>query len=350
MTGDPSPATAAEVRSPGYEAAAPEVSVVVATRDRAGFLDELLEALASQRLAPGRLEVVVVDDASADDTWARLGGAVGRSPLPVLGLRLGGNVGQGAARTAGVARARGEVVALTDDDCVPTPQWLEELLVPFTPVAGRLPAVIVQGRTEAWPADRARAGAWARTVWVLRPTWLFETCNIAYRRADLLAAGGFPGRRDAPADRRGKAVGEDALAGWRVVEGGARLVYRAEALVHHRNLSASYRSWLASHWGKARFPALVRRHRLGRRALSGGVFLGARTAALELALVGAVLGTALRRPWLAAAACPWLALAWPEARTRPGAAGLRLLQLLGGDLVGVAALAVGSVRHRRIVL
>ncbi|MDE3085825.1 MAG: glycosyltransferase [Acidobacteriota bacterium] len=348
MTGE-RPGTA-EVRSPGYEAATPEVSVVVATRDRARFLDGLLEALAAQRLAPGRFEVVVVDDASTDGTWAGLGRAAGRSSLPVLGLRLGRNVGQGAARTAGVARARGAVVAITDDDCLPTPQWLEQLLVPLAAVDGRLPAVVVQGRTEAWPADRAGAGAWARTVWVLGPTWLFETCNIAYRRADLLAAGGFPGRLDAPADRRGKAVGEDALAGWRVVDTGARLVYRAEALVHHRNLSASYPSWLASHWGKARFPALVRRHRLGRRALSAGVFLGPRTAALELALAGAGLGTALHRPWLSVAAAPWLALAWPEARSRPGAAGFRLLQLLVGDLVGVAALAVGSVRHRRVVL
>ena len=343
----------AVVRTPGWDRGpAPRVSVVVATCGRSGMLRTLLDALEAQTFDRAQFEVVVVDDASPDDTWSVLTDAAATSPLRLVGLRLGANSGAGAARTAGVGQARGSVVAFTDDDCVPVADWLEHLTAPLLD-SGETdpPPMVVQGRTEPWPEDAEAGGPWARTVWVLRPTWLFETCNIAYRRADLVEAGGFPGWQEAPASPTGRPTGEDALLGWRVVEAGSRLLFEPDALVHHRNFPATYRQWLAEQRGRAVFPALVARSPLARRAFWAGWFLAPRSAATVVAVAGVVLGCGRRRTRYLVAVVPWVALALPEARARQGRpVAVRLVQLAVVDLVGLAATARASAEHRALVL
>ena len=342
------PRVQAEAASPGLAGPPPQVSVVVSTRDRAAFLPELLAALEAQTFPAESFEVVVVDDGSTDDTWPVLAKVAGATGLRLLALQLEGSVGQGPGRNAALARARGEVVAFTDDDCLPPSPWLEQLTGPLRDDPGA--HLVVQGRVVPTPARPPGAGRWARTVWVLRPTWLFETCNIAYRRADLDQAGGFPGRGDAPTRADGKLVGEDALLGWRVVDGGAGLRYLPEAETHHRWLPATYGDWVRSHWGRAVFPALARRSPHGRRPLWRRWFLAPRTAAFDLCVAGLV-GAALtgKARWLVAGV-PWLHSALPEARDRGRPVILRLAQVWLGDLVGFGALVSASARERTLVL
>lgn len=345
---------AERVQSPSWDAGPdPDVSVVVSTRDRAHFLTGLMEALEAQTLAASRFEVVLVDDGSTDGTWELLTRRVPTSRRRMSALRLGASSGQAAGRNAGVEAARASVLAFTDDDCLPAPGWLDSLTEPFRPpAAGRPPAAVVaQGLTRPWPVDEVGCGPWDRSVWVLEASWRFETCNVAYRRDDFSAAGGFPPRESLPAGRGGKVVGEDAVLGWRVVERGAELVFREEALVHHRHLPASYGDYLRDCLGRRVFPDLVARSPLGRRALWHRWFLSPRSAAADLALAGVGAAGLTRRLAPLAAALPWLRLAWPEARQRPGRpAVVRLAQLAVGDLVGAAALGGASVRHRTPVL
>ncbi|MHB8437644.1 MAG: glycosyltransferase family 2 protein [Acidimicrobiales bacterium] len=325
----------------------PRVSVVVATHNRAGLIPELLEALAAQSLGTTSFEVVVVDDASDDGTWAALEKCAAESGLRLRAARLGENAGAGAARTVGVALARGEIVAFTDDDCIPEATWLDRLVAPFATHA----QVIVQGQTTAWPGDADRAGAWARTVWVLRLTWLFETCNVAYRREDVMAVGGFPGRAEAPVTRTGRPTGEDAMLGWKVVDRGAQLVYAPEARMYHRNEPGTWWDWVREQRGRDVFAALVVRSPYARRALWARVFLGPRSAATVVGVLGLLLCVATRRTWWLGGLVPWVALALPEARHRPGRHPLvRLTQIAVVDAAGLAYSVRSSVRHRRLVL
>lgn len=331
---------------------APQVSVVVATRNRAGYLGGLTAALEAQDMARDQFELIVVDDASTDDTWETLKHLLHDSPLPSCALRLQERSGQGGARNVGWRAARGEIVAFTDDDCIPAPNWLTALTRPFHAVAGAgTPELVVQGKTVPWEDDLAQAGPWPRTVWVLRPTWLFETCNVAYRRSDLFLVGGFPGAEEAPATADGKAVGEDAILGWRVVEGGSGLVFVEHAQVRHRNERASYAQWLRAHLGRAVFPDLVRRSPYGRRALWCRLFLAPRSAALDLAVIcGATWIVRRRARWLAGT-LPWIWMALPEARTRGGRHPVvRLSQIAAGDLLGLGALLAAGIRRRCVVL
>jgi glycosyltransferase involved in cell wall biosynthesis len=103
----------------------PAVTVIIPTRNRPEQLARCLEALSAQELPDERFEVVVVDDgsrepvaAAAEPFRAKLGLTLLRQP----------HAGPAAARNLGLARARGGVVAFTDDDCLPQRDWLAELL------------------------------------------------------------------------------------------------------------------------------------------------------------------------------------------------------------------------------
>jgi glycosyltransferase involved in cell wall biosynthesis len=99
----------------------PAVSVVVPTRNRAGYLEVTLASLAAQ--APGvPYEVIVVDDGSDDGATAEVAERAG-----VAYLRHEASRGPNAARNTGIAAARGPLIALIDDDVRVPPQWVAEM-------------------------------------------------------------------------------------------------------------------------------------------------------------------------------------------------------------------------------
>src|SRR3954453_7495998 len=112
---------------------APEVSVVVPAYNAAATIAPALEGLLAQDLqAP--YEVIVVDDGSDDGTGAIVKGTSG------VRLARQPNQGPAEARNHGARLAKGQVLAFTDSDCVPRPDWLRH------GVAALAGADLVQGR------------------------------------------------------------------------------------------------------------------------------------------------------------------------------------------------------------
>lgn len=91
----------------------PAVSVILATHNRAATLDAAIESVLDQTLAD--LELVVVDDASEDDTPQRLARWVERDAR-VKVLRNGENRGLPASLNRGISEARAPLLARIDDD------------------------------------------------------------------------------------------------------------------------------------------------------------------------------------------------------------------------------------------
>ncbi len=119
---------------------APFFSVVVPTYNRPDRLMSCLAALAEQDYPRDRIEVVVVDDGSAtpiDDIVRSF-----ESRLEVTLLRQQ-NAGPAAARNAGAQRAKGPWLAFTDDDCMPSPDWLSG----FAARLAQSPDAMVGGRS-----------------------------------------------------------------------------------------------------------------------------------------------------------------------------------------------------------
>ncbi len=97
----------------------PKVSVIVPVLNGAAHVGRCLEALRGQGYPAERLEILVVDNGSVDETRGR---------VRDHGVRLlveRSHESPYVARNAGLERAGGEILAFTDSDCVPAKDWLE---------------------------------------------------------------------------------------------------------------------------------------------------------------------------------------------------------------------------------
>lgn len=108
-----------------------KVSVLICTHNRAGLLQETLEAV--HRLNPPDdcgVEIVLVDNNSSDDTPAVVAQFARDGPYPVVSLKES-QQGKGFALNLGLAHASGDIVALTDDDVLPAQTWLHRIVGAF---------------------------------------------------------------------------------------------------------------------------------------------------------------------------------------------------------------------------
>jgi GT2 family glycosyltransferase len=171
---------------PGCVLSAPEVSVVIVTRDRCAQLETTLGLLTA---LPERPPVIVVDNGSSDGTAA----AAARWPR-VRVIALGYNAGA-AGRTAGVRAATTPYVAFSDDDS----WWEPGALARAAHVLAAAPRVgLVAGRILVQPGDRedpANAALAAGPPSAALPGGHdilgFIACAAIVRRTAYLQAGGF---------------------------------------------------------------------------------------------------------------------------------------------------------------
>lgn len=225
----------------------PTVSVVVPTHDRLSRLRQVLARLAAQDHT-GPLEVVVVDDGSADGTSGYL--RSGDTPLPIIACTQE-NRGPGAARNRGVEVATGELIVFIDDDVVPGPGLVRAHVDAHrrhghrTVVIGpmRNPPDHEMSPWVRWEQamlhkqyDAMEAGHYGATA------RQFFTGNASVRREHLLAAGGFD-----PALWRG----EDVELAYRLADAGLVFVYEPAAVGLHY-AERSFQSWLATGYAYGR--------------------------------------------------------------------------------------------------
>lgn len=310
----------------------PRVSVVIPTYQRAGRLPHLIAALERQTLPIGDFEVVICDDGSTDETAGVLETLVSRSRLNLTVVRTDQNRGPAAARNLACRSARAPVLAFTDDDCAPTPGWLEAGLSCFGDDVG-----IVQGRTTPDPATPV--GRWPATVQIDRFSKRYETCNIFWRADVLRMVGGF--------DESIYFFGEDTVPGWLARRRGVRERFAPDALVYHAVTYPGMRWHIRYAMQHGNWAALVRRFpEMRDEVLWLRLFLKRRHAAL----LGAIAGIALARTWrpAVALAVPYVWVNAPRAlRYHP------LVDFIGGaafDALVVASLIRGSFRERTPVL
>src|SRR5262249_40897971 len=98
-------------------------SVVINTYNRAGSLPNTLRGLRQQ--THDDFEVAVVKGPCTDDTDALLAEFPGARVVEVAEVNIS------KSRNAGIIAAAGVVVAFIDDDAIPEPNWLRDLLAPF---------------------------------------------------------------------------------------------------------------------------------------------------------------------------------------------------------------------------
>ncbi len=312
--------------------AAPEISVIIAARDAAATLPETFAGLSRQRF-DRTFEVILVDDGSRDNT-----ALIAEAAEVVDRVARVEADGPARARNAGSAAASSQRFAFLDADCKPDEDWL------MAGCSALDSADLVLGDTRPRP-DRSLS-PFARTLWVTGCSPLFESANMFVRRELFERLGGFESWLR---PRRGKELGEDVLFGWQAVRAGARITHCPEALVHHEVFPRGPVAFAAERWRLRFFPAMTRRiPELRDAAYYRRYFLTSRSARFDLALLGLLTARLTGHAVPALAAAPYAALLAHDVRRTPGpavaAAGA------AADVVGLAALLVGSARSRTPLL
>ncbi|MET8222655.1 glycosyltransferase [Streptomyces sp. NPDC005301] len=221
----------------------PVISVIVATRDRPEKLRRCLQTLLRSQYP--EFEIIVVDNAPADGATEALvrrdfTGRVRYVHDPVAGLARAHNLG--------LAKARGSVVAFTDDDTLVDPGWLSALAETFARDTriGCVTGLIVPAELET-PAQNALelqggfAKGYVARSWSLidppaDPLFPFTAgrfgsgANMAFRTDVLRALGGFDPATGAGTPGRG---GDDLLAFFEILTAGHTLTYQPSAIVWH---------------------------------------------------------------------------------------------------------------------
>ena len=118
------------LESATYESA-PTMTVVIPAYNEGALVEQSIESVAAARYPHGRLEILVVDDGSTDDTWIYIQRAAARHAGLVTAVQFERNQGKRAALAAGFRAARGAILVTIDSDSVIEPDALLAMAGPF---------------------------------------------------------------------------------------------------------------------------------------------------------------------------------------------------------------------------
>jgi len=194
-------------------------TVIIATRDRAGFLRDCLACLARQSAAD-RFDVVVVDNGSTDATRDVIADAAAASNGAVRGVAVA-EPNRGKARNAGLAAAAGRIIIFCDDDTLPPRGFVEAHLAAHAGATAS-GARVVSGPIINVPNAASLPPPGPKNF----SRAFFCTCNVSAPKDALQRIGGF--------DERYDLYGwEDTDVGVRLRAAGLRRYFAWEAFIYH---------------------------------------------------------------------------------------------------------------------
>jgi GT2 family glycosyltransferase len=218
----------------------PRLSVVVPVRDRVSQLREFVTALTAQTLPRTSFEILIGDDGSQDASIREL-----ESEDGWIRVFSGPPVNSYAARNRAAAAARAPVLAFSDSDCRPEPEWLEAGLAALQEadlVAGEIRAIVPRQRT-IWTLLDIESGGQARSV----RAGFVATGNLFVRRSLFERVGSFDASLPS---------GSDWDFARRCSELGAHVAFAPGAVVLHptTNRASPYlrMTWFRVRWYGAR--------------------------------------------------------------------------------------------------
>ncbi|WP_089724111.1 glycosyltransferase family 2 protein [Candidatus Thiosymbion oneisti] len=221
----------------------PNVSVIIPTYNRPRQLARCLDALSATR---GEVfEVIVVDDGSPEPAEIVTHAFAGRLDITCLRQK---NAGPASARNAGARAARAPILAFTDDDCRPEPDWLSRIAA----AVRREPHALAGGRTYNILEDNIFSETSQDLIGFLYKyttrrgggLHFFTSNNLACSARRHTAIGGFD-------ESFPLAAAEDRDYSLRWMDMGWPLVYVPDAVMghaHHLNFRRFWRQHL--HYGR----------------------------------------------------------------------------------------------------
>lgn len=209
------------------------VSVIVPVYNAASTIGSCLRSLVNQSHPK---EIIVVDNGSTDKTASIV------EEFPVR-LFYEYRRNQFTARNTGVKKAKGEILAFTDSDCIADRDWIKNLVKPFKDddkiggVGGRTRSFEVKTVFQAYAHKKKLFHRdWKRGIIGTRA--YFPLCNVAYRRDVFEDIDYFDERTFS---------GSDTDFSFRVSAAGYNLFYEPDAVIYHIH-KPNMRSFLEQHY------------------------------------------------------------------------------------------------------
>ena len=196
----------------------PEISVIIPCHCRVEWIPRCLHALSKQDIGYS-FQVVVIDDGSPNETEIYDLVMDAKSAEFTVDFERQTNSGPAVARNHGVRLSTGSILCFLDDDSVPEPEWLRNMVAPFL---GNINVALVSGTIKSF----FKEGLSAKLEKAVYTGTHWATCNIAYRREVLLQLGGFD-------ESFPEASWEDNDLGFRARWGGFCHVMATDAVVMH---------------------------------------------------------------------------------------------------------------------
>lgn len=211
-----------------HEADYPAVSVIIPVRNRPAEITDCLRSLTRLDYPADKLEIIVVDDASEDDTPD----VVGRFPEVRL-LRMQQHRQASFCRNRAAEIARGDILAFIDSDCLADSTWLRELVPAFRDpslgaLGGWVDAAVEENGLDRYEKVKSalKMGAWFKRSEAAERFFYVPTCNFLVRKEAFSSLEGF---------RENLHVGEDVDFCWRLQDAGPTLEYRPMGRVSHKH-------------------------------------------------------------------------------------------------------------------
>lgn len=257
------------------------VSVIVPVYNGLPDLEVQLEALAAQDYA-GEFEVIISDNGSTDGVREHLERSTW--DLDIRWIDSSDVRGTPHARNAGIAAARGEFLAFTDQDDAVYPNWLTALAL----AAEHYDAV--GGAIEVETLNSPEVASWRI---VPAPAERFETSYLPYAHGNNFGMWRRVVEQVGPFDEEFLGGGEDADLSWRIQEAGLTLGHAPDAMVAYR-LRTTVRAAYGQGFGYGRAAWQVTRKHEANGATQPGI--------RSILLFG--YGMVVRNPWLPKALSP----------------------------------------------
>jgi len=245
----------------------PGVSIIIPSYNRANQLERCIKSLLGLDYTAQCLELIVVDDASTDETATMLQNLAQQAAAQGLAIQVIHHTSQqgvAKSRNTGAEAAHHDLLAYIDSDCVASPGWLTELVPALQDthlgaVGGMIRAYERHSMLGRYEDERSSLfmGTRPQQVRLEGPHTYLPTANLLVRRALLHELSGF-----APLT-----FGEDVDFCHRLLATGSQIVYLPQGIVYH-DYRTTLRAFLSTRISYASSEAaLLQRHPTQRRTL-----------------------------------------------------------------------------------
>jgi mycofactocin system glycosyltransferase len=205
----------------------PYVSIIVPVRNRPQEITACLLSLSRLDYPAEKMEVIVVDDASEDKTP----NVVSQFPVHLITLEVQKQASY--CRNLAAHRAKGDILAFLDSDCVAGSLWLKELVPAFNDPSTGAVGGLVDSYFNEKGLDRyeqvkssLNMGSWPKSSREDNHFFYLPTCNLLVRNGPFFEVGGF---------RDDMVVGEDVDFCWRLQDQGHHVEYRPVGRIFHKH-------------------------------------------------------------------------------------------------------------------